>query len=1025
MTASYNPKPQRTTTKRVASAPKAPDPACVDRPAQSWQQLGGQLIDNRTYDGLVKPQRDNMSAIKDFIGEQGGHTGLRDWAETDYQEKIAEQVSSLYKKTAEAEVTNSFIADETRRLTAEKATAEAEQLLRRNNLANHYWYLKDAEVAGIEASIGLEQWGTNNAVALSGLDAQQRSLLIQKKRAELLAPFNLPEDYVAAYVDPKLLVADKSIKEAVIKEEFKLIDTQNKELSFKTITGNIENAATYKDIADTSGNVIGQQLIGFSTKKLQSAYNDGKASFIKHNPLLTKTITVVENGKKVNKVVLTKAGEREYNSQWFLYAPRLFLNKDGDNYNDVATSLNFGHYYQALRGVKTADGIPLLEIKGEVDGKTYTLEQQLRLHMGNAIKNRNMLENIVDDEERNAKAEAERSLKKLITNEFSKINTIEDSIALRNRIKALYKNEEGDYINIPPGYTPSTWFAKIDELVPEFTKSEDSTVTFTNKGIINKILAQEAYTNIDLINKDMSLVPYGFDGTWGDFFTKIQNGPSHKYLLEQLSANDTAAAGKVDEQVNSISDDLVSGLEANFKANSSILTELINSGAVDDAKRVNIAIEDAAEKAGDLLRIQSKGYIRSELLKLEPHERVKPENISRILSDAKRIYYEQPNFKDVTLWKQVDPSNQKTFNRDLPIPIGGTDVWDGKNGWTNGVSDEYSLKNWSFISRPYFVKGASGSEEGVKFATNYLNENFVLSDNSLNSVNEFLLTLDPSKLTPKAREDLKHLFYAFDNNVDEATIAKLQIGRLYSKGKQPIILDSSYQTLKEIVRNGSPIAKTGNEAHDENLIIYPEYTADQEGMEFKVMLNNGVQTSNRILTPFSGKVISVNEYEESGITVVLESDSPHMGAPKGTRVVIRHCGKSTVKEGDVVSAGNSLCIGGLHSHIPNSVDGSTTGNNIEAGHVVIQFLKPGTNLLADGSVGEIPLEPSTEGSVPDGFYEYSLGNSMPGLLSPDLQKTLFYLYVLPLYQEGSPSTEDFEIDLESSGFYNFPINTEE
>ena len=181
MTASYDPKPQRQVRNLVANPGKAPDPAGVDKPSQLWQQVGGQLIDNRTYDGLVKPQRDIMKALEAFIGESGGYTGLSDWAMRDYEEKIAKKVNEVYKKTAEAEVANSLINDEARRLKEQQATAEAEQLLRRNNLADHYWNLKDGEAAAVEVTVGMELWGVNNAVALAGLDVQQRAAVIQKK----------------------------------------------------------------------------------------------------------------------------------------------------------------------------------------------------------------------------------------------------------------------------------------------------------------------------------------------------------------------------------------------------------------------------------------------------------------------------------------------------------------------------------------------------------------------------------------------------------------------------------------------------------------------------------------------------------------------------------------------------------------------------------------------------------------------------------------------------------------------------
>lgn len=1011
MTASYTPKPQRQVRNLVADPAKKSDPAGVDKPAQLWQQLGGQLIDNRTYDGLVKPQRDNMKAIEDFVGSEGGYTKTSEWAVRDHEEKIAADVERVYKKTAEAEVANALINDEVKRLAASKATSEAEQLLRRNNLADHYWNLKDAELAAQEVTVGLEVFGTQNAAALASLDVQQRSAILQKKRAELLAPYSsLPEGYIGAFVDPKVLVADKSIKEAVLKEEYKLKDLQNKELGSKEVVNNFRSAAIYLPIANSEGL---ESLAGFSDKKLQSAYTDGLATFAKHNPLYSK------NGDGTGG--LNKAGEREYNSMWFNLVPRLFLNKDGDNYNDVATNLHFGYYWKALEKVKTSDGIPLLDIKQDVDGKSTSLRQTLFFQMNNAIRMRTMLENMSNQEESNAAKEAVKRVEKDYAETFPTLNGKAEHDAYRDKVKAQFLDEDNNPINIPPGYTYKTWMEKIDEKIPEFFRYESPEATRDNKQIIDELLTTTPYADVDDIPKDLDMSPYGFDGTYGDFLNAIQNGASHKYLLTKTSANSTKSAQQMENQVDTLSTQLVNGLEENFKQSPVYQDALANNTKF--LPQINELIEDASGAAGLLLEGQAKKYIRKELLKLEPHERLKPENQAKILADAQRIFYEQPNYKDPTLWRGVDPTNKATFGRTMPIPIGGVDTWDETKGWVNGVNNDTDLKNWSVFARPFFVRGASGSDEGKANANEYLSNNFVLSDDSLNSINEFLLTGDVTKLTAKAEKDLNHIKYALDGNLSLGEIAKAQMNRLYSqgKGKPPIFMESSYDLLNENLEQ--PIVQTGNSARDESLFIYPEFSDSQEGIEFKIQRNNGLQTSNNIVTPFSGTVVSVAEYEDSGLTVVLETDGVYAGVPRGTRVVIRHCGSTEVKEGQNLSKGNAICIGGDHAVLPNSTDGSTTGTNIEAGHVVIQFLAPGTELTDEGEVGNIPLTPATnQEPLGDELYTYPLGTEYSGLLAPDIQMMLFHLHFQPHYQEGTPIYESDNIDLSGADYYDFPID---
>ena len=1014
MTASYNPKPQRQVRKLEADPAKASDPAGVDRPAQLWQQLGGQLLDNRSYSGLIQDKRDNIKQIENFIGAEGGHTALSNWAERDYEEKIAKKVNALYKKTAEAEIKNKLINDEAKRLKDSNAIAEAEQLLRRNNLADHYWNLKDAELAAQEVTVGLEVWGTQNASALAGLDVQQRSAAIQKKRAQLLEPYNtVPQEYIAAYVDPKLLVADKSIKEAVLKEEYKLKDLQNKDLGFKSAINNFRSAALYQPIANSEGL---EELTGFSHEYMQTAYDDGKTTFAKHNPLYSK------NGDGTGG--LNKAGEREYNSLWFNYAPRLFLNKDGDNYNDVATNLHFGYYWKALEKVKTSDGLSLLELKRDIDGKSTSLRTTLFYQMNQAIRMRTMLENQANQEEKNRAKEALKLVEKNYAEVFPTLNGKEEHDAYRAKVKAQFLDDNNNPVNIPPGYTYKTWMEKIDEKIPEFFRYESSEATRDNKQIIDELLTTTPYADVDDIPKDLDMKPYGFDGTYGDFFDAIQNGASHKYLLTKTSANSTKSAQQMENQVDTLSTQLVNGLEENFK-NSNVYQEALANNTK-FLPEINDLIDDASAAAGLLLEGQAKKFIRQELLKLEPHERLLPENQSKILADAQRLFYEQPNYKDPTLWRGVDPTNKETFGRTMPIPIGGVDTWDDTKGWINGVNNDTDLKNWSVFARPYFVKGASGSKEGKENANEYLSNNFVLSDTTLNEINAYLLSGDDTKLSPKVYEDLNHIKYALDGNLSLGEIAKAQINRLYSqgKGKPPIILESDYERLNQ--RGEIPVAKTGNTARDEGLFIYPEFTDSQEGIEFKIERNNGLQTSNNIVTPFSGTVISVAEYEDSGLTIMLETDDVYAGVPRGTRVVIRHCGSTEVQEGQYLAKGNSLCVGGDHSVLPNSTEGSTTGTDIEAGHAVIQFLEPGTELTENGEVGTISVtqDPNQEDLGSD-IYQFDVSGEYSGLLNPDMQNLLFQLHFMPHYQEATPIYEEDTIDLSGDDtFYDYPITTE-
>ena len=1035
MTASYNPKPQRQVRNTVASPAKAPDPAGVDRPSQIWQQLGGQLIDNRSYENIIKPQKDTMNAIMDFIGEDGGYTAMGEWRDRDYEEKIAKKVNDVYKKTAEAEVTNSLITEEVERLKQEKLTREAEELLRRNNLADHYWKLLDSDLAAKEVSIGLESFGKNNAEALAGLNVQQRASVIQKKKNELLAPFSdLDQDYINAYVEPYALSANNSIKKVIAEEVNKQNKIQNEELGMKKVINGLREAAKYSEVANE--NDI-PQLEDFSVQKLNSAYSEGYTEFAKHNPLYVKAGS--KKTKQFPHGTLTKEGERAYHQMWFNYAPILYLNKDGDNYNDVATRFHYGKYREALSKIKTQDGVPILSLVFEVDGRSMTLEQRLADQMNRAIMFRTQLENAEFSADRNAATKAENNIKELFNKRYPTLESQEDVLELRKEIKDKFLDDNNQPINIPKGYSPSEWFTKIDEMVPEFFKPEDSISTRTNLEIMNKMLTDQPFADIDDINLDMDMSAYGFEGTYGQWFESIKNTGSHKTLLTKISNNGTQAASKLQDTVETISSQLEGDLLENFKTNSTAYQELLSTKSK-FLPKVDESIEKATAAANLLLNRQARQYLRSELLKLKPHERLLPENQSKILADAKRLFFEQPNFKDINRWITMEPGPDLGRPKE-DIPIGFGDKWSNDSGWTNGIDSDYNLENWSVIAKPYFVRGASGSPDGRKNALNYVTNNFVLSDRALNEINTALVTGNMDAISDQTEKDLTHIKYGLDGNLSKGEVAQAQLNRLYSKnkGKPPVIDPDNYLRLNDKSEESTPVTSTGKESRDENLFVYPQYTDTHQGIEFKVQRGNGVQTSNNILSPFSGKVVKVGNYEDGGLTVVLESDTELAGAPKGTRIVLKHCGviPSNVAEGQFISKGTPLCIAGNQTFLPNAGEGSTTGQDIEAGHVVIQFAYPGAELDDDGYVSKIAFEGSTDEAIPDGFYNYELvGGEMDGVLPVEHQSELFLLYFQPQYESTTIDSSESDLNLENNeilseedmdrmGLYNYSINTTE
>ena len=925
-----------------------------------WSRGGGQLMDFRKIDKtLLRKENETMAEIERFVQKEGAFDSLVQQGIDEHIAKKRQEAKDYYKKDAQARAITGAIADEAKRVAKAGAEEEARKIALRNPYVNHFYQELRATEAASSVAPALEKWGEQNASGLAALDVQKRSKAIQDKTAKLLAPWSdLDSDYRTAIVDPYLVAANNTIGGHILAAEDDDKAALNRQTVASTIETQLKAAAVAKNAASEKGWTSGQ-LYTWGSEGLGIAYDKGFAKYKELNPLGT---------------------EKDYNSIWFDISQNLFMNTDGDGYNDMGEGNTYLDYIDAFRSAKTKSGIKLLKLKKTktVNGvkRVVTFEQELMAGMLNAQTQADKLRKLLEDGDKKAKAEFENTvsigMKKFFKEKQDR--TVPEVQAEKARIRTEALNN-----GVP--LTIAEINSILDDKFPEVWKSKDPSIVESLKNEVEQAITKYALTDINQLKDDR----------FGDLYQRITGTEAYGHAIDKMGAQTGKTAKAINRNTENILKDLESGLENNFKENDQQYKDLLLSPQF--KSKGNNAVNKAVEVAGTYLKDAARNYVRSELEKLPPDKVNDKNELSRILSDAKQIFYGREDFRDVDRWVSLDPTSiGKETHRIYGPPLGNDDTYTSGEGggWKSGIDDNTDRYTWANKARAIF------SVLDPKAAETYLSENFVFSDKELTEIIAAATTGDLSKLSPQTKEVLADIERAFNGVIPQDEILRLQANRFVSKdgGKMPPreLLQSRSKIISKA--NSRPVVSTGTLARSESIFMFPDEFSDS--VEFKIERVNGVQTRNTIDSPFTGTVVEVEDYDDSGLTVVLESAEAGPFYDKGTKVVVSHCAAIDLEVGTKVNRGEPLCLSGDTSEL-NSIDGkSTTGDGIEPGHMRMQFIRPGYDLKSVGNtetfsfgIPDVPIDPFDEKPWPDA----------PGLLSPFVQKQLFRSLVLPLYTE--------------------------
>jgi hypothetical protein len=405
MTSSFGITPQRQVGRELVARPE--EPAALPKPAapaREPQQVGGQLFDASSFQPN-KQAAQSIKAIENFLGEQGVYENVQQVVFEDYKKNKQAQAERLLASEATAYRDGIENANQTKQLAKSGNPELARENQLRNPWVNFYYYDTKATNAGRDVGIDLGLWGQQSINKLAQQDPAERAASIAGKAQDLMAQYaDLPQAFIAAKVDPVIAGVTQNLKEKAVAEAYAQKVTTDNENAAEKFYGPIKSGAKiYK------GSLGAEEGIVLGTSMIQAGYEDARNFYV------------------------TQRGytEKEFHNVLIKQFGRLFIDNDGNEYNDIGDAFGAQNILASLKNIKTSDGQKFLELK---DDKGNTFRQIITDAADKASKQNERFYNGQDRILQRAKREVERNLNNAVTDFYAaNPNPTEDQItAQRN-----------------------------------------------------------------------------------------------------------------------------------------------------------------------------------------------------------------------------------------------------------------------------------------------------------------------------------------------------------------------------------------------------------------------------------------------------------------------------------------------------------------------------------------------------------------------------------------------------------------
>ena len=891
MTSSFGISPQRQIRDLVANPERPaalPEPAA---PRATPQQLGGQLMYGATFQKNYQAQ-EAIKSIQDFLGKEGVFETTSELLFENYKSEKKQQAERILASEATAYRDSLENAAETKQLKAKGDDDLARQNQLSNPWVNYFYYDTKATNAGKEVAIGLASWGKKSAERLAELPVDQRAAAMAAKAQELMQPYaDVPEAFRAAKIDPLVSATLFDLKKDVVNKSYERTVSTDQNTAIQKFYGGLKVGAQFMtaSLGAKEGTVLGQ-------KGVQQGYDDARAFFVD----------------------VRGYSEKEFHELLFREGPRLFIDVDGDKYNDIGDAYGFRNIVASFDGIKTKDGQNILDLRND---KGQTFREVLEVGAVQAVKRS---ESFAAAEERTI-TRAQRNWRRDLANEsqgfYSRFgNPTDDQIvAQRQALKARNRQLAAQGL-LPEGMS----VADADEVV-------DKAYPFQNKDISPEQSALLELEAKELINSGTTQMP-------AELRARAEGTPIFGKLVTMFgNAAITQSSAGYKEAQGTILKGLLDGLSGSFMQDPAIKAMASEKGEIPKQKKsyLNQAIIEAKIR----LKAEGSAYIRSELNKAA----ARGENVNDpavqlgILERAKSYFFQRPEYNDVDQYYNVTETG-KLGQRNTRGPALGSSTKNAQGQWVININDSDNRASWAAVAAPVF-------RNNPKAARQYLSERFVFNQTELGEINAALSTGDLSRLSASTRRSLANVQRGFGNQITAAEILQKQANRYFDGATPPVFRENALkiQGAIRVAAGGG-----GTKPVDASLIITDRGHSHSKrpggsgnnAIDVTIQRQNG-QISNPVPAPFSGTIVS-SGYERGGFgnSIIIRADSDGPGYRKGDLVRLAHLAAVYYREGQRIRRGMPIGKSGDSSRHDSRPGYSGTGAG-DPGHVHIQLYRPG------------------------------------------------------------------------------------
>jgi hypothetical protein len=827
-----------------------------------------------------------VKSIEDFIGKGGAFTNVSNILFERQKQDAYQQAKDLISSEIVAYKDSIENAKETQVLKKAGDSELARQNQLRNPWVNFFYYDTKATNAGKEVSIQLANWGKTQVEKLAEIeDPGQRAALIAAKAEEFMQPYkDIPKAFKAAKIDPLLSSIGFDLKKAVQEKSYERRVLTDQNTATEKFLGSVRLGASI-----VKGSFGSEQGTTFAADAIQNGYNEARGYYVN----------------------VRGYSEREFNALLFKEIPNLFIDKNGDGYNDIGETYSYLNFAKTLGEIKTADGQSLLSLR---NAKGQTMREALEEGAVKAVKAQETFEGSVERGIQRVQREFKRNQANASTQFYSQNPNPNDDqiVSQREAAKANARQLEARGM-LPNGMTRQDAYDQIDKIYP-----------FQSKDISPEQQARLQIEVDDLIAQGVTQMP-------ADLASRLEGTPAYGRALVAFAKSQREAANPATQKItDAIVRNLLGGLKGNFQSKDEQLKAAAAQGKAGDAKEK--FLQPAVTQASQRLKAEGTIYIRRKLSEAAQ----RGENINdpavqlRISQDAQSYFYQRPEYSDVDSY--YDITNLQSIGKAKGAPVLGSSKKDATGRWQISIQDADNRASFAAVARPYFANNPAAARE-------YLSNQFVLNEKELGEINKVLATGSMAGLSQSTRRSLGNLETAFGNRLSIAEIARRQTIK-FLDGNEPPIYRVNAEKLKAAIK--TPVAGTGVKPQDSLLYVYSGNHAHSgnRAVDFQIERGNRAQTANPMPSPISGIVRFSGQVQGFGNTVVIEALENGPGYRRGDRLLLGHAARLNVQTGQRVNRGQTVLVAGDSSPI-NSIPGRSSTGTGTPGHLHSQLFRPG------------------------------------------------------------------------------------